>query len=120
MPFGFSDDIKTPGDYDGAGRTDFAVVRTGPPYTWYILSASNFSFRAVQFGTIPHLPTQADYDGDGKTDISVWNPQNGRFFTLRSLDNTVMDVQFGQKGDFPIANYDAHYSYGTPSTYPGP
>jgi hypothetical protein len=80
----------------------------GTPYTWYILTSSNFSFRAVQFGTKPFVTTQADYDGDGRTDISVWNPQNGTFFTLRSSDNTVGAVQFGQNGDLPVANYDTH------------
>jgi hypothetical protein len=119
VQFGIGNDIVVPGDYDGDGRTDFAVVRTGPPYTWYILHSGNFTFRAVQFGTIPHLPTQADYDGDGRTDISVWNPQDGRFFTLLSSTNASVDVQFGQKGDTPIANTFAHYAYGAPSTLPG-
>ena len=94
-----------PGDYDGDGRTDFAVVRTGSSYTWFILNSSNFSFRAVQFGAKPFFTTQADYDGDGRTDISVFNPQNGTFFTLQSSNNAVLTVQFGQNGDYPIANY---------------
>jgi hypothetical protein len=101
-------DLVVPGDYDGDGRTDFAVVRTGVSYTWFILSSSNFSFRSVQFGTKPDLPTQADYDGDGRTDISVFRQQTGVFFTLRSRDNTLVQVDFGQNGDFPIANYDTH------------
>ncbi len=106
VQFGLGSDLVVPGDYDGDGRTDFAVVRTGTPYTWYILNSSNFSFRAVQFGTKPFLTTQADYDGDGRTDISVFNPENGTFFTLQSSNNAVTQVQFGQNGDYPIANYN--------------
>ena len=105
VQFGLGSDLVVPGDYDGDGRTDFAVVRTGSSYTWYILNSSNFSFRAVQLGTKPFFTTQADYDGDGRTDISVFNPQNGTFFTLQSSNNAVLTVQFGQNGDYPIANY---------------
>jgi hypothetical protein len=108
VQFGLGSDLVVPGDYDGDGRTDFAVLRTSTAYTWYILTSANFNFRSVQFGTKPHLPTQADYDGDGRTDISVWNPQNGVFFTLLSTNNMVSQVQFGQNGDYPVANFDTH------------
>ena len=108
VQFGLGSDLVVPGDYDGDGRTDFAVVRTGVNYTWFILTSSNFSFRAVQFGTKPFFTTQADYDGDGRTDISVFNPQNATYFTLRSSDNGVSQVQLGQNGDFPVANFDTH------------
>jgi len=108
VQFGLGSDLVVPGDYDGDGRTDFAVVRAGVNYTWFILTSSNFSFRAVQLGTKPFFTTQADYDGDGRTDISVWDPVNGRFSTLRSTDGVIVQVNFGQNGDFPIANYDTH------------
>jgi hypothetical protein len=62
----------------------------------------------VQFGTKPFFTTQADYDGDGRTDISVWNPLDGVFSTLQSSNNTTVQVQFGQNGDLPVANYDTH------------
>jgi hypothetical protein len=108
VQFGLGSDLVVPGDYDGDGRTDFAVVRAGVNYTWFILNSSNFSFRAVQFGTKPFFTTQADYDGDGRTDISVFNPLNATYFTLRSSDNGLAQVQFGQNGDYPVANYDTH------------
>jgi hypothetical protein len=108
VQFGLGSDLVVPGDYDGDGKTDFAVVRAGTPYTWYILNSSNLSFRAVPFGTKPFFSTQADYDRDGRTDISVWSPTTGTFFTIRSTDNVTEQVQFGQNGDYPIANYDTH------------
>jgi hypothetical protein len=105
LDFGLGTDSVVPGDYDGDGRTDFAVLRKTTVYNWYILTSANFSFRSIQFGADPHLPTQADYDGDGRTDISVWNPQNGVFFTIQSSTGTVTQFQFGQNGDFPVANF---------------
>jgi hypothetical protein len=108
IQFGLGSDSVVPGDYDGDGRTDYALVRKGVNYTWFILNSRDFTFRSVTFGTKPDLPTQADYDGDGRTDISVWRQQNGIFFTLQSTTNTTTSVQFGQNGDYPIANYDEH------------
>ncbi len=106
--FGLGSDLIVPGDYDGDGRTDFAVVRTGTLYYWYIMNSSDNSVRVVQFGEEPDFTTQADYDGDGRTDISVFRPRFGIFYTLRSSDNGFAAVQFGQNGDIPVANYDTH------------
>ena len=44
----------------------------------------------------------------GKTDIAVYRPQTGTFTILRSTNNTTFSWQFGQNGDYPIANYDTH------------
>ncbi|HMT08723.1 MAG TPA: DUF4394 domain-containing protein [Pyrinomonadaceae bacterium] len=96
------------GDYDGDARTDLAVVQGGTNMTWLVLRSSNGSFFSSQFGVKPDFITQADYDGDGRTDISVWRGQNAVFYTLRSATGTVSSQQFGQNGDYPIANYDTH------------
>ncbi|MEP7038202.1 MAG: peptidase M23, partial [Acidobacteriota bacterium] len=62
---------------------------------------------SVQLGAKPDLPTQNDYDGDGKTDVSVYRPQTGTFFVINSSGG-VTARQFGQNGDYPVANYDTH------------
>jgi hypothetical protein len=109
VQFGLGSDLVVPGDYDGDGRTDYAVVRTGTNYNWYILRSSDNSFMGVQLGTKPQLTVQNDYDGDGKTDVAVWDPNTGNFFVSRSAaGGAVTRVQFGQNGDYPIANYDTH------------
>jgi Domain of unknown function (DUF4394)/FG-GAP-like repeat len=105
--FGLGSDLVVPGDYDGDGKTDYAVVRQGSQYIWYILG-STAGFRAIQFGSKPFLTTQGDYDGDGRTDVSVWNPQNGVFYIFRSSNNTATFTQYGQNGDYPVANFDTH------------
>ena len=106
--FGLASDLVVPGDYDGDGRTDFAVVRTGSAYQWFILRSSTNTSISVQLGAKPDLPTQNDYDGDGRTDVSVYRQQTGTFFVINSSNGSVTARQFGQNGDYPVANYDTH------------
>lgn len=108
VSFGLGSDLVVPGDYDGDGKTDFAVVRGGSPFTWYILRSSDNGFYAVEFGTKPHYTVQNDYDGDGRTDIAVYDPIRAIYFVLRSSNGTQFETQFGQNGDYPIANFDTH------------
>jgi hypothetical protein len=108
MQWGLGSDLVVPGDYDGDGKTDLAVVRAGTPYTWYILRSSDNTATIVEFGTKPHFTTQNDYNGDGRTDISTYDPVNGIFYVFLLPSGTVIQMQFGQPGDYPIANYDTH------------
>ncbi|MGC2236749.1 MAG: DUF4394 domain-containing protein [Pyrinomonadaceae bacterium] len=108
VSFGLGSDLVVPGDYDGDGKTDYAVVRQGSQFTWYILRSSDSSVTIVNFGTKPQYTTQGDYDGDGRTDISTFDPSGGIFYVFRSFNNAVLITQFGQNGDYPVANYDTH------------
>jgi uncharacterized delta-60 repeat protein len=102
VQFGAAGDRVAPGDYDGDGRTDIAVFRSG---IWYILGSYNSTFRAVQWGLGGDIPVAADYDADGQTDIAVF--RGGDWYALRSLDNTVMSAQWGLSTDIPVpGNYD--------------
>ena len=112
-PWGVSTDLVVPGDYDGDGKTDIAVVREGttanPILTWYIRRSSDGGLTALQFGsTTTDLFAQADYDGDGKTDIGVWRDTNGTYYATRSSDGSLLTSQWGVANDFPIAAYDTH------------
>ena len=106
--FGLGSDLVVPGDYDGDGRTDFAVVRTGSQFVWYILRSSNNTLQTTQLGTKPQLTVQNDYDGDGRTDVATFDPLNGIFYVVQSSNGVITQTQFGQNGDYPIANYDTH------------
>jgi spore coat protein A, manganese oxidase len=96
-----------PGDYDGDGKTDFAVIREGSEWTWFVLQSSNDTFFAVQFGARGQFSAQSDYDGDGRTDVAAYDPFTGAFYYLRSSDGALTARAFGRNGDFPIAVYNS-------------
>lgn len=94
-------------DFDGDGRTDYAVFRPSIG-NWFINRSSNNSSYNVPFGLAGvDILTPGDYDGDGKTDIAVWRSTEGMFYVLRSLDNQTQYYRFGISGDEPVArDYD--------------
>jgi hypothetical protein len=113
--WGTPTDQVAPGDYDGDGKTDFAVVRSsGGQYLWSILGRNNNNViqYALPWGSSTDIVTQGDYDGDGKTDISVWRPNaNGEqnfFYTRQSSNGNLLSFEWGQNGDYPVANFNVH------------
>ena len=63
-------------DFDGDGKTDFAVTRReGNSKVWYIWQSRD-GFKAFQWGVYSDSNAAGDYDGDGKTDITVFRPVN--------------------------------------------
>lgn len=58
-------------DFDGDGKTDFAVTRSeNNRMVWYLWQSSQ-GFKAFQWGLASDTPVAGDYDGDGKTDFAV-------------------------------------------------
>lgn len=113
--FGTTSDLIVTGDYDGDGKTDIAVARNigGSLYWFYEPSSASGTFLGGPFGiSSTDTLAQADYDGDGKTDFAVWrlnpNPAQNFFYVRRSSDGSLLANEWGQNGDYPVANYNTH------------
>lgn len=92
------------GDYDGDGKTDFAVARANSQNRWdfYIERSSDGNWQVKTLGSMlsDYVIRNADFDGDGKTDVAVWsgNSQgggNGFFSWIRSSDGVRESVKWG-------------------------
>lgn len=103
-PWGLFGDTPLGGDYDGDGKTDFTVFRSG---VWHISQSSNGSYLPVAFGLAGDKPVPGDYDHDGKTDVAVFRPSSGTWYALRSTDSTLLALSFGIGTDKPVpGDYD--------------
>lgn len=127
--FGLSGDVSTsgdlivPGDYDGDGKTDIALVRgVGGSINWYVRRSSNPALNPLfaTFGlSASDYPVQGDYDGDGITDVAVWRPsladQSGNYFHILGSMSGYKSYEWGQclpgppvNCDYPTANFNTH------------
>jgi hypothetical protein len=115
VQFGTATDIIVPGDYNGDGKTDLAITRgSAGSILWFIEPSDALgTFTQTNWGlSASDFRTQGDYDGDGTTDIAVWRPNadptQNYFFVRRSSNGNFFANEWGQNGDYPVANYNQH------------
>jgi hypothetical protein len=82
------------GDLNLDGKLDLAVANRDTSSVTVLLSTCGGGT------TKPGI----DFDGDGTTDIAVFRPSSGIWYVLRSSNNAVQSVQWGQNGDLPAAS----------------
>lgn len=105
-------------DFNGDGRTDFAVVRNtggGPAgqISWFIGLNGPGTNSVSAWGIQGDTFVPVDFDGDSRSDIAVWRPvsigqpsANAFFYIYQSSDNTIRVEDFGQTGDVPNVSGD--------------
>jgi hypothetical protein len=90
-------------DFNGDGRTDYAVTRSvGGLLNWFTSINGSSETRFSQFGLASDISVPEDFDGDAKDDLAVWrsgSPNVSTFYIFQSATNTVRQELFGQTGD---------------------
>ena len=102
--WGTSGDVPLQGDFDGDGKTDFAIYRPSSGAgnsSWWITKSSDNTYYSVTLGSSADIAAPADFDGDGRTDIAVWRPSTGMWFIVQSSNGTTIYPQYGSSGDLP-------------------
>ena len=90
-PVGFgisATDKYVTGDFNGDGKTDIAVMRSGAGglATWYIDFSpceGNIDARG-QFGLPGDIPLSGDFNGDGIDDLAVYRPSTSTWYVAFS------------------------------------
>lgn len=112
--FGRANDVPSMvGDWDGDGRADPAVYRSGvgpggQSFFFYRPSASpGADFRAIPWGITGDQPVRGDFDGDGRLDVAVFRPANLIWYVLQSSNGQVRYQNWGASTDTRLpADYD--------------
>ena len=102
--WGTSGDVPLQGDFDGDGKTDFAIYRPSSGAgnsSWWVTKSSDNTYYSVTFGSSADIAAPADFDGDGRTDIAVWRPSTGMWYIVQSSNGTTIYPQYGSSGDQP-------------------
>jgi len=103
VQWGVQNDIPVPEDFDGDGKDDLAVWRSGNPSEagFYILQSGSNTFKLEVLGQTGDNPgVVGDWDGDGKADAAVYRSgAQGAFHYRSSQSNSVVVISWGVTGD---------------------
>ena len=107
------DDPTVVGDYDGDGKADVAVYRSGASAgdqsTWYYRgSLTPANVNSIPWGQNGDFPAPGDYDGDGKNDFVIQRASGGSgVFWMNTTSAGISTITFGNSRDVVVpGDYD--------------
>lgn len=111
--WGLPGDLPLPGDYDGNGLADLAVVRTeeSGELSWHVmyLARAGEMLRepvTFRFGRSGDVPLNGDFDGNGTVEPALFRPETGEW-VLRSGEKGATSFRWSIPGAVPfVADFD--------------
>ncbi len=95
------------GDFNGDGRTEFALLRQASAVT-LTLNIETGIYSTFNIGAFDDVPVPGDYDlpQDGKTDLAAWQPSLG-WRVISSATGVETTTSWGETYDIAVpADYD--------------
>ncbi len=92
-----TNDKPVPADYDGDGKTDFALFHPSEG-KWFIRRSQTGYWQIIKWGLATDALVPADYDGDGKADVAVF--RDGIWY-IRQSTGGINYAYFGLGSDKP-------------------
>lgn len=99
-------------DFDGDGKGEVGVYRTGTGY-WYLRNSTQgyavgAGISTLQWGGSGDVPLTGDFDGDGRSEVTVYRPSTGQWFVR--LSSLAFDpaqywyFEWGATDDVPLVS----------------
>ena len=99
--WGQTDDLPSPGDFDGDGKTDFCVFRPSNG-NWYMIESATSKLTTLGWGQQDDIPVPADFDGDSRADLALYRPSNQTWYIKHIASGNTRTQQYGNSTDKPL------------------